>query len=839
MDSSTCDFNVVTSTGLYFSFLCALWLFLYSLSPTGTDLFTLSSLVTAVPPCCHGPLGPLRWASVTHDCTSHSCTMEHRTLYELLGLDARAKKQDIKLAYRRLAKLYHPDKNTSPQATALFQELNQAYHTLTDDKLRVEYDALIGVCEPHTGTSHGDSVCVKSLTNVTINIRENIMSVTIDITDIMFLAFVEQCEQYYGMQPIDRGHHGLQFKFEYHSPLEPESYGSISLTFYPSTSRLLVQGSSYLLWVEEHLPSIYSDTESEFITHTSKWAFLTRQRGIGRKREHRPLSNATRAEMAVTTDTLPVCKPAVSSSTTATVCTPAVSTSTATAPCTPASVVSAGLEAAPFASAESSSATAAMHAPAIPVSTAMSISTTAVTHAPVSSSGRATVTDTSESYCPSDAVNPVVEPHTPTAMHGSSSASPAASPAEAAEILTSPETVTQAAGPTTRQAFKAGATMDCSTKCRKRKKETCSTRISNRKGKKNVPTSCSANVNPCQPGCNVTSKEASDMIRCSLCMSWYHNVCVGEDRRYVGVWTCVSCRRLPTLVLNLQTQVTDLASSLAVYQENDISQKDIINRLKAENNRLSQKVSSLEKTNDDLSKLIQTMSDVSPPNSSEASSGDPPSGISISVPTSNKFAALSQFPGDDFPSDMPQRPKGKRVRFAEIPRQTVPPVSVTVIGSSIVRGVAPLLDHSDEYNVDGFVYPGRTAKQINGSLKHIPMSDITVVSAGSNDIETQSVQNCVNEIKKVVDNISRKRRGKTVIMCQVPHRYDKPQLNNKIDDVNARVAEEIKKYTNVHILTHTIVRADFKNDLLHFNERGVAKFALQIRHVIRKLTLSK
>ena len=322
-------------------------------------------------------------------------------------------------------------------------------------------------------------------------------------------------------------------------------------------------------------------------------------------------------------------------------------------------------------------------------------------------------------------------------------------------------------------------------------------------------------------------------------MSWYHNVCVGEDRRYVGVWTCVSCRRLPTLVLNLQTQVTDLASSLAVYQENDISQKDIINRLKAENNRLSQKVSSLEKTNDDLSKLIQTMSDVSPPNSSEASSGDPPSGICISVPTSNKFAALSQFPGDDFPSDMPQRPKGKRVRFAEIPRQTVPPVSVTVIGSSIVRGVAPLLDHSDEYNVDGFVYPGRTAKQINGSLKHIPMSDITVVSAGSNDIETQSVQNCVNEIKKVVDNISRKRRGKTVIMCQVPHRYDKPQLNNKIDDVNARVAEEIKKYTNVHILTHTIVRADFKNDLLHFNERGVAKFALQIRHVIRKLTLSK
>ena len=146
---------------------------------------------------------------------------------------------------------------------------------------------------------------------------------------------------------------------------------------------------------------------------------------------------------------------------------------------------------------------------------------------------------------------------------------------------------------------------------------------------------------------------------------------------------------------------------------------------------------------------------------------------------------------------------------------------------------------SKEYCAGGFVFPGRTAKQINGSLKHIPTSDISVVSAGSNDIETQSVKDCVNEITKVVDNISRKRQGKTVIMCQIPHRYDKPQLNNKIDDVNARVAEEIKKYKNVHILTHSVVRADFKKDLLHFNERGVAKFALQIRHVIRKLNSSK
>ena len=145
--------------------------------------------------------------------------MAARTLYQLLGLDVWADTQNIKLAYRRLAKLYHPDKNTSPEATALFQELNQVYHTLMNDQLRAGYDLSIGISEPLSDTCHKD-VSKKSLPNVAINIREYMMSVTIGVTDIMFLAFVEQCEHYYELQSIARGHHGLQFKFDYHSPQE-------------------------------------------------------------------------------------------------------------------------------------------------------------------------------------------------------------------------------------------------------------------------------------------------------------------------------------------------------------------------------------------------------------------------------------------------------------------------------------------------------------------------------------------------------------------------------------------------------------------------------------------
>ena len=134
------------------------------------------------------------------------------------------------------------------------------------------------------------------------------------------------------------------------------------------------------------------------------------------------------------------------------------------------------------------------------------------------------------------------------------------------------------------------------------------------------------------------------MIRCALCMAWFHNVCVGEDRRYVGVWTCVSCRGLPALVLNLQTQMNDVITSIATYQRNGVAQKDELNRLKLENNKLMQKVSNLQNTNSDLTKLIETMSDISTPHISESSNAELSPDVSISVPTNNKFAPCLNSP---------------------------------------------------------------------------------------------------------------------------------------------------------------------------------------------------
>ena len=64
--------------------------------------------------------------------------------YALLGVDPGATTAQIKSAYRKLAKQYHPDMNNSPDAAERFREITEAYDTLTDPDRRRRYDRLHG-----------------------------------------------------------------------------------------------------------------------------------------------------------------------------------------------------------------------------------------------------------------------------------------------------------------------------------------------------------------------------------------------------------------------------------------------------------------------------------------------------------------------------------------------------------------------------------------------------------------------------------------------------------------------------------------------------------------------
>ena len=66
--------------------------------------------------------------------------MEKRDYYEVLGIKKDAEQSEIKKAYRRLVKKYHPDVNSEDDAEGKFKEVQEAYEVLSDESKRSAYD---------------------------------------------------------------------------------------------------------------------------------------------------------------------------------------------------------------------------------------------------------------------------------------------------------------------------------------------------------------------------------------------------------------------------------------------------------------------------------------------------------------------------------------------------------------------------------------------------------------------------------------------------------------------------------------------------------------------------
>ncbi|RJP35501.1 MAG: J domain-containing protein [Candidatus Omnitrophota bacterium] len=68
--------------------------------------------------------------------------LKFKDYYKTLGITRRADREEIRKAFRRLARLYHPDINKRPGAEQMFKEINEAYEVLRDAEKRKQYDAL-------------------------------------------------------------------------------------------------------------------------------------------------------------------------------------------------------------------------------------------------------------------------------------------------------------------------------------------------------------------------------------------------------------------------------------------------------------------------------------------------------------------------------------------------------------------------------------------------------------------------------------------------------------------------------------------------------------------------
>ena len=70
-------------------------------------------------------------------------TKKTSTYYTILNIEKNATSEEIRKAFKTMAKKYHPDHNSSPNASVQFRKIKEAYDTLINPKKRIQYDEKI------------------------------------------------------------------------------------------------------------------------------------------------------------------------------------------------------------------------------------------------------------------------------------------------------------------------------------------------------------------------------------------------------------------------------------------------------------------------------------------------------------------------------------------------------------------------------------------------------------------------------------------------------------------------------------------------------------------------
>ena len=86
-----------------------------------------------------------------------------KNYYQILGLETNASLNKIKKRYKKLAIKYHPDLNDSKSKEELFKQITEAYVTLKDQKLRLEYDHQFRISRNDQNLDKGQEEIIEEL----------------------------------------------------------------------------------------------------------------------------------------------------------------------------------------------------------------------------------------------------------------------------------------------------------------------------------------------------------------------------------------------------------------------------------------------------------------------------------------------------------------------------------------------------------------------------------------------------------------------------------------------------------------------------------------------------
>ena len=121
---------------------------------------------------------------------------DKRDYYEVLGVDKNASDAELKKAYRKLAKKYHPDTNPGDkEAEAKFKEASEAYAVLSDADKRRQYDQF-----GHAAFEQGRRAYNGPMqgANVKINMRISFMEAVFGVEKNIEIGYKEECETCHG-----------------------------------------------------------------------------------------------------------------------------------------------------------------------------------------------------------------------------------------------------------------------------------------------------------------------------------------------------------------------------------------------------------------------------------------------------------------------------------------------------------------------------------------------------------------------------------------------------------------------------------------------------------------